>query len=178
MIRQLKSNSRWRRVRLWRFLITLPRWSRINEVYVPLSDRLKNLALPQRNRKESKRLRMKIVVSILQSIRNLDSEKIQNGIGFEEIASGINKLCAQAGEKPISVSNITQELGVIHEREENRQTGGNFIPLFYYDRTNRKLLVIEPTLYEIKAYDPQLIDNLISAIEEAEQEYYNKKQTL
>lgn len=147
----------------------------INEVYVPLSDRLKNLALPQRNRKESKRLRMKIVISILQLIRDLDAKKMQNGISLEEIVIGINKLCDQSGENRISVSNITQELGVIHEREENRQTGGNFIPLFYYDRTNRKLLVIEPTLYEIKAYDIQLIENLINAIKEAEQEYHNRR---
>ena len=144
----------------------------IQEVYAPLSDRIKNLALPQRHRKESKRLRMKIVVSILELIRDLDVNKTQTGIPFESIRQGVDRFCARVGDNQIDVSNIAQELGVLHEREENRQAGANFIPLFYYDKSNRKLLVIEPTLYEIRAYNTNLINSLIATVLEAEQEYH------
>ena len=66
---------------------------------------------------------------------------------------------------------MIQELGVLHEREENRQAGANFIPLFYYDKANRKLLIIEPTLYEIKEYDPNLITEIIISIKDVEKEH-------
>ena len=143
----------------------------IQEVYAPLSDRIKNLALPQRHRKDSKRLRMKIIIAILELIRDLNIDKTQNGIPFENIRQGVDRFCDRANENRIDISNIAQELGVLHEREENRQTGSNFIPLFYYDKANRKLLVIEPTLYEIRAYDINLIDRLITTVIEADQEY-------
>ena len=102
----------------------------IQEVYAPLSDRIKNLALPQRHRKDSKRLRMKIIIAILELIRDLNIDKTQNGIPFENIRQGVDRFCDRANENRIDISNIAQELGVLHEREENRQTGSNFIPLF------------------------------------------------
>lgn len=143
----------------------------INEAYTPLLDRIKNLALPQRNRKDSKRMRLKIVVSILELVKRYDINKIQNGISLESIKMGVDKLCDTSGENRIDISNITQELGVIHQREENRQAKGNFISLFYFDKANRKLLIIEPTLYEIRAYDVGLIDRIIETILENEHEY-------
>ena len=60
---------------------------------------------------------------------------------------------------------MTQELGVLHLREENRQTGVNFIPLFYFDKPNKRLLILEPTIYVVKAYDEKLLDGIASELE-------------
>lgn len=147
----------------------------IDEMYSPLVDRIKNLALPQRNKRESKRMRLKIVVSILKLIKDMQNCKIQSGISLESIKSGVDKICDEYMENRIDISNITQELGEIHRREENRQTGENYIPLFYFDKANRKLLVIEPTLYVIKNYDPRLIDDIINTIFETEKEYQSRR---
>lgn len=147
----------------------------ISEMYAPLVDRAKNLALPQRNKKDSKRMRLKIVISILRIIKHMDDDKIQLGISLESIKQGVDNICDEYQEKHIDISHITQELGVIHQREENRQAGENYIPLFYYDKVNRKLLVIEPTLYVIKNYDANLIDNIVNRIVETEIEYQNRR---
>lgn len=147
----------------------------INEAYAPLMDRIKNLALPQRNKKDSKRMRLKIVISVLKLIKDMDINKTQTGIPLERIKSGVDDICRQTSENLIDISNITQELGLIHLREENRQTGGNFIPLFYFDKANRKLLVIEPTLYEIKSYKSTLIDDIIKDILDTEKEYLSRR---
>lgn len=147
----------------------------INEMYAPLVDRVKNLALPQRNKQKSKHMRLKIVISILRLINTMPNNKIQSGISLESIKGGVDSICDECKENHIDISHITQELGVIHQREENRQTGENYIPLFYFDKVNRKLLVIEPTLYVIKNYDSRLINNLIGTIFETEKEYQNRR---
>ena len=105
----------------------------------------------------------------------MDDDKIQLGISLESIKQGVDNICDEYQEKHIDISHITQELGVIHQREENRQAGENYIPLFYYDKVNRKLLVIEPTLYVIKNYDASLIDNIVNRIVETEIEYQNRR---
>lgn len=143
----------------------------IAEVYAPLQDRIKNLALPQRNKKDSKHMRLKIVIAILSLIQEMDIEQIQRGILNQSIQAKMDLICDQNKEPRIPNSNMIQELGVLHEREENRQAGANFIPLFYYDKANRKLLIIEPTLYEIKEYDPNLITEIIISIKDAEKEH-------
>ena len=67
-------------------------------------------------------------------------------------------------EESLGISNVTQELGLIHTREENRQTKNNFIPLFFFDKSNRKLLILEPTIYQIREYNSQLITDIISEL--------------
>lgn len=136
------------------------------EAFKPLRDRAVNLALPQRVKKDSKHMRQKIVIAIMELIVNNDIEIIQQGIGINSIAAQIDKLCEELGDEKINISNLTQELGLIHLREENRQTGSNFIPLFFYDRSNKKLLVIEPTIYEIKAYNIRLLEDIIVELKE------------
>ena len=81
--------------------------------------------------------------------------------------SSMDKLSRIDGEEPIGISNLTQELGVIHEREENRDTNRNFIPLFYYDKANKKVLVLEPTIYEIKSFDKAKISEITKELKES-----------
>ena len=50
-------------------------------------------------------------------------------------------------------------------REENRQTKTNFIPLFYFDKANKKLLVLEPTIYVIKQYNESLLIDIADELE-------------
>ena len=76
----------------------------------------------------------------------------------------VEVICKTQDTPLIQSSNITQELGNLHLREENRQTGQNFIPLFYFDKTNRKVLVIEPTIYMIKEYDCKLLQNILNEL--------------
>ena len=40
----------------------------------------------------------------------------------------------------------------------------NYIPLFYYDKANKKLLVIEPTVYVLKAYDKGLLEKILAEL--------------
>ncbi len=54
---------------------------------------------------------------------------------------------------------------MLHLREENRQTGTNFIPLFYFDKANKKLLVLEPTVYVIKEYNESLLTDISDELE-------------
>ena len=136
----------------------------INEAYKPLHDRLLNLALPQREKKGSKHMRQKMVISILNIIKEEDAEFSQSGISITRIKEEIDCLCSRLGDVAIDISNLTQELGLLHLREENRQTSTNFIPLFFYDKANKKLLVLEPTIYEIRAYSPDLIENIIEEL--------------
>lgn len=53
----------------------------------------------------------------------------------------------------------------MHLREENRQTKTNFIPLFYFDKANKKLLVLEPTIYVIKQYNESLLIDIADELE-------------
>lgn len=142
----------------------------IEEAYVPLHDRIKNLATPQRERKESKHMRLKIVDAILQLIIENDIPYTQAGLPLEIILEKIHKISLDCGENQLDISNIVQELGVLHNREENRQTGSNYIPLFFYDRTNRKLLVIEPTIYMIKSYNCYLLQSIVDELENSGQD--------
>lgn len=136
----------------------------VREAYSPLHDRLKNLATPQRVRKDSKQVRQKIVAAILQLIIQKDIHSTQSGLWANDIQSRINEICMAQHEELIQPSNIIQELGNLHLREENRQTVQNFIPLFYYDKTNRKVLVIEPTIYMIKEYSCNLLQDILDEI--------------
>lgn len=137
----------------------------ISEAYNPLHDRIINLAMPQRERKGSKHMRLKIVIAILQLIVEHDSEQCQSGLTFTDIKEKLDFLCSKHGEEQIGISNLSQELGLLHQREENRQTGTNFIPLFYYDRANKKISVLEPTLYVIKEYNSDMLNQIIDELE-------------
>lgn len=138
----------------------------ISEAYTPLHDRVVNLAMPQRERKESKRMRLKIVIAVLKLIGEEDAAKTQSGIYSSAIKDKLDELCEVWGEDRIDISNLTQELGVLHLREENRQTKSNFIPLFYFDKANKKLLVLEPTVYVIKQYNESLLTEITDELEE------------
>ena len=137
----------------------------INEAFTPLHDRIVNLAMPQRDRKESKRMRLKIVIAILRLIVETANAEIQTGIPLSVIKSKVDRLCQTWGEDLIPPSNLTQELGVIHLREENRQTGVNFIPLFYFDKANKRLLILEPTLYVLQEYNDTLLSDIADELE-------------
>ena len=132
----------------------------ISEAYTPLHDRIINLAMPQRERKDSKRMRLKIIIAVLQLIVEDDVAKTQGGIHLTTIKEKLDTLCAYWKEDQIGISNLTQELGLLHLREENRQTGTNFIPLFYFDKANKKMLVLEPTVYVIKEYNESLLNEI------------------
>ncbi len=136
----------------------------IEEAFKPLHDRAINLALPQRVKKDSKHMRQKIVISILQLIVDSNIDDTQEGISIADISAEMAQLSENINDEHINISNLTQELGLIHEREENRQAGNNFIPLFFFDKANKRLLVLEPTIYEIKAYNPALLVNIIDDI--------------
>ena len=139
----------------------------VEEAYAPLHDRIINLAKPQRKRKESKRMRQRIIITLLTLILENNSIKVQSGFALSEVKDCMDKLSRIDGEEPIGISNLTQELGVIHEREENRDTNRNFIPLFYYDKANKKVLVLEPTIYEIKSFDKAKISEITKELKES-----------
>ena len=140
----------------------------IREAYNPLRDRIKNLTTPQRARKESKNVRKKIVAAIITLIIKENTVFTQNGLDVDKIHKEVDNICRSQGKASIQPSNVTQELGNLHLREENRQTGQNFIPLFYFDKTNRKLLVIEPTIYVIKEYNCSLLQKILDELLEIE----------
>lgn len=100
----------------------------VREAYSPLRDRLKNLATPQRARKDSKHVRQKIVTAILSLIIQKDSDSTQSGLNVTDIQKVIEDICLSKREQPIPSSNVIQELGNLHTREENRATTQNFIP--------------------------------------------------
>ena len=52
----------------------------ISEAFTPLHDRLINLAMPQRDRKESKRMRLKIIIAILRLILVNTIDETQGGL--------------------------------------------------------------------------------------------------
>lgn len=137
----------------------------IFEAFTPLHDRLINLAMPQRERKESKRMRLKIIIAILRLIIANTVDKTQGGLPATAIKNELDILCQRWGEEEIAISNMTQELGVLHLREENRQTGVNFIPLFYFDKANKRLLILEPTIYVIKEYNETMLDEVAIELE-------------
>lgn len=121
--------------------------------------------MPQRDRKDSKRMRLKIVIAVLRLIIEDNNGKTQNGIHLNIIKDKLDILCQEWMEDPIGISNLTQELGLIHLREENRQTGVNFISLFYFDKANKKLLVLEPTVYVLKEYNNTLLSDIADELE-------------
>lgn len=137
----------------------------IFEAFTPLHDRLINLAMPQRDRKESKRMRLKIIIAILRLIIANTVDKTQGGLSASAIKNELDILCQRWGEEEIAISNMTQELGVLHLREENRQTGVNFIPLFYFDKANKRLLILEPTIYVIKEYNATMLGEVAIELE-------------
>lgn len=122
------------------------------EAFNPLRDRLVNLATPKRENTDSKHMRRKIVIALLKIIEESTLDDITKGIELDRVLSQIHMICSERGEPDLPNSNITQELGLIHTREENKQTQENFIPIFFYDTANRKVLVLEPTLYFIKMF--------------------------
>lgn len=136
----------------------------VGESLAPLSDRIRNLALPQRMKKDSKLMRQKIVCAILNLIVKNDADYSQNGLPIEQLMAEIDVVCKECGEESLGISNVTQELGLIHTREENRQTKNNFIPLFFFDKSNRKLLILEPTIYQIREYNSQMITDIVSEL--------------
>lgn len=139
----------------------------ISEAYTPLHDRIINLAMPQRERKDSKRMRLKIIIAVLKLIVEDDVIETQGGIHLNTIKEKLDVLCANWREDQIGISNLTQELGVLHLREENRQTGTNYIPLFYFDKANKKMLVLEPTVYVIKEYNESLLRDIAEELEKS-----------
>lgn len=137
----------------------------ISEAYTPLHDRIINLAMPQRERKESKHMRLKMIIAALRLIVETDASMTQSGIQLSAIKEKLDALCVVWQEDQIGISNLTQELGLLHLREENRQTGTNFIPLFYFDKANKKLLILEPTVYVIKEYNESLLADVADELE-------------
>ena len=135
----------------------------IHEALVPVHDRLINLAKPQRERRDSKHIRLKIIIAILRIIAR-DPANVSTGIDISSIQNETNSLCSEVGEDTVDISNLSQELGMLHLREENKNTRSNFISLFFYDRANKRLLVLEPTIYLIKNYSVQLIKNIIDEL--------------
>lgn len=136
----------------------------VYEALRPLQDRIKNLASPNKQKRSSRHLRRRIICAILRIILRDDSELSQNGIRIDVLKKEIDAIFREKNEEKVSYSNISQEIGNLHLREENRQSYGNFIPLFYYDKTNGKLLVIEPTIYVIKAFDYHLLESILISI--------------
>ena len=139
----------------------------IAEAYTPLHDRIINLAIPQRDRKDSKRMRLKIVIAVLRLIVEDADANSKIGIHLNTIKSKLDTLCREWEVDLINISNLTQELGLIHLREENRQTGINFIPLFYFDKANKKLLILEPTVYVLKEYNSSLLSDIADELEKS-----------
>lgn len=148
----------------------------IAEAFAPLHDRIFNLAMPQRERKESKRMRLKIVITILRLIVEKTNDEIQAGIHTNIIKSRSDTLCQDWKEDVIAISNLTQELGSIHLREENRHTKVNFIPLFYFDKANKKLLILEPTIYVIKEYNVSLLSDIADELEKSMRSFVDMDQ--
>ena len=144
------------------------------ELLTPLHDRIMNLALPQRDKKGSKHLRLKIVIAILTLLKQCESNRAEYGFSPSEIKNQIDIISEELNEDSIDISNITQELGMLHQREENRQTNNNFISLFFYDKANKKLLILEPTLYVIKAYDIKMIESIVSELKDTILQKENK----
>jgi endogenous inhibitor of DNA gyrase (YacG/DUF329 family) len=133
------------------------------EFNVSIRDRIVNLAKPKKTKSDSKYMRQKIVCAILRIMYQLDTKDVTKGINLQLIIDGVDKICAENGVATFQQSNITQELGIIHQREEMQNSGENFIPLFYYDGPNKKLLVIEPGLYMIKEYNPGALLDMVDA---------------
>ncbi len=131
----------------------------VKEAQIPLHDRLINLAKPQRERRESKHIRLKIIIAILRIISR-DCESVSTGIGISDIQKEVNTLCKKINEDKVDISNLAQELGMLHLREENKTAAGNYISLFFYDKANKKLLVLEPTIYLIKNYSVMEINSI------------------
>ncbi len=136
----------------------------MDEAYTPLHDRIVNLAMPQRAKKDSKHMRLKIIIAVLELVAADNDLLYEKGIPFVDICEKINELCETLGESKIQISNLTQELGALHLREENRQTGTNFIPLFFYDQPNKHLLILEPTLYAINNYSVNKIIDIANEL--------------
>lgn len=142
----------------------------IKEAQVPVHDRIINLAKPQRERKESKHIRLKIVIAILRIVAR-DDQNISTGIELADIHNETKLVCQEAGEDVIDISNLSLELGMLHLREENKNTKGNYISLFFFDRANKRLLVLEPTIYLIKNYSDQLIQEIANELMETLKTY-------
>lgn len=136
----------------------------VNEAYSPLHDRLKNLSTPQRKKRDSKNVRKKIIIAVLRIIIREDAQMTRYGLEADKIQNEVDLICSEQNSDFIQHSNVMQELGNLHLREENRQTGQNFIPLFYFDKTNRKLLIIEPTIYVIKECDGTLLQRIVDEL--------------
>ena len=110
-------------------------------------------------------MRLKMIIAVLRLIVEDDAAQTQGGIQLNAIKAKLDALCSAWKEDQIGISNLTQELGLLHLREENRQTGTNFIPLFYFDKANKKLLVLEPTVYVIKEYNETLLTDIADELE-------------
>ena len=133
------------------------------EALSPLSDRIKNLSKPRRMKKDSKKVRAKIVSAILELVIEYPISKVRIGIPAEEIVSEIEKKCKIVGLS-LQKSNILQELGLIHEREDNSTVGANAIPLFYYDKQKKMILILEPSFYVVKMYNQNSFKQIIEDI--------------
>lgn len=135
-----------------------------DESYKPLKDRLINLSTPKRDKQDSRHMRKKIVCAVLELIASKRNNDIAKGIELNAILYEISKASALRNEPNIPNSNITQELGVLHQREENKGVQENFIPLFYFDTAKRKLFVLEPTVYFVKSYAIGMFRKIIDEI--------------
>ena len=138
--------------------------SSYQEYYQSIDDRIKNLAYPLHEKRGSRHMRQKIVCAILRIICLRELKDIVKGIKLEEIQREVKSICSEKNELPLPESNITQELGILHTGEENRSTKRNFIPLFYYDKPNRKLLILEPGIYMIRQYSLKGLKQITNSI--------------
>lgn len=134
------------------------------EYFKPVSDRITNLARPKKAKKTSKAMRQRIICAILRIIKKEGVNEVIKGIPYENIQKELDKICKEKGIDKFLSSNVLQELGVLHTREENKSSKQNFIPLFYYDSHNKKLLILEPVLYMIKVYSEEGLEQLIASV--------------
>lgn len=132
------------------------------EAFEPLRDRIVNLASPQKKKSPALLIRLRIVLVTLKILLKSDTTLMEHGIAYDLIKQEVKKV----GRKNIeNISNLKSELERIHEREENKGVKTNFIPLFFFDLTNNKLLILEPTLYMLKVNSPELIEKIITELQ-------------
>lgn len=118
------------------------------EVIYPSIDRIHNLATSKKSGKKGLRYYILRAILTLMAERNVD--ELVNGIALDDI---VNKIIS-FNEETFQTSNIQQELGMLHLREETVYSEGNsnpnFIPLFYYDSAAKKVLIVESALLASK----------------------------
>lgn len=114
------------------------------EIITPAIARIHKLASM---RSGSKGLRYYIVRALLDIMSNTNVEQIVDGIPFEQVIKTIKDY----NEEGFQDSNVRQELGLLHLREETIDV--NYIPLFYFDSGKGKVLIVDSSLVAATRYD-------------------------